>query len=392
MGKSKKEKKSKKDKKQKSLKHGHVIEKTIGSSNEISFDVLQKKKIDSVTAKRPDPWDISQRAVKKSYSSNFHSKLIVVLVSITIFLALTAIAILGVAAWMQQQSGSLAQLQTEIVSAKNDSVALSDFHESIKTLLTAEGAEISQSVKISDMEKYEKIAVAKKSSLEKNKENMTETLKDIGTPVEREIGNNSLSLINKELQVLEEDFNVLEYALPYLSIRTNAKSAFQKMTEANTADGQATTYLLKGTSDDAQRAIQAATESKNAVAEAMSGFESAISTAKKDSSVFSSSCKELESYVEFCKLYSSAQDATIAAASAYINRNSEELKAQNDTYNSLKSQASTIAKAWDREITDIIDEEFKSKREGDVDAFLENLKERNSIFERVQKYVEDNNL
>lgn len=392
MGKQKKTKKSKKEKKQKNLKSGHLIEKTIGSSNEISFDVLQKKKLDTASVKKPDPWEISQPSVAKKSRDGLRTKLIVVLVAITLFLALTAIAILGIAAWLQQQSGALGQLQTEIVSAQNDSKSLDDLHASVKTLLTDDGHEISQSTTAGDLEKYEKIASAKKSSLEKNKESMTETLKDIGTPAEREIGNNALSLINKELQLIEQDFNVLEYALPYVSIRSDAVSSFAKMTEANTADEQATTYLLKGTADDAEKAIQAANESKSAVEEAREGFENAIKTAKKNSSVFSESTAELETYVEFCKFYSSAQDATIGAANAYINRNSEELEKQNDTYNSQKSQASSIAKTWDFEVTRTIDENFKTKRDEDSESFLENLKERNSFFEHVQKYVVDNNL
>ena len=373
----------------KSLKTTHLKKGTEGSSNEISFDVLQQKKLATADVRTEAPWEISATIKTKKFKVGHPEHWIKVLTIAIACLVTLALALMSIASLMQRMSGSLERLQSQILEVKQTS---DDFEEVIivaNTLLNFEASEIGNTLSEQKISNAETSCEKLKKTLEKDKETVTSTLSEIGTPSDREAGNNAISLANKELLLAERFSNVVSYGRPYVVLKTSTTQALKKLVEADSADKQASSQLTAGSTEEAKKSIETADKAKLLIQEANELFEEAMKI-NDDSPERLISEAKIKEYLTYCQLVEDAQDATIASANAYIDRNKEELEKKNVDYNSLKEKASAISNAWEKSIDELIDDAYSEKRAQDIDGFNQDLKERDSLLNSVNKYLKGN--
>ena len=317
-------------------------------------------------------------------------KMVKILVCVTVFLCLVALGLMGAAAWMQHASGSLSRMQSQMQSVKKTSEELESVIVVSQTLLNSGTADVTATISVAKLDESKSEVASEKRKLESEKTDLSATLTDIGTPVDRDAGNNAISLINKELLLIDRFEQTCEYSSPYLSLHSKATAALNKLVEADSADRNATSQLLAGNSDDAKKSIETANEAKALALEAKQMFEE-VKQVNKEAAVSLVEGTVVDEYVTYCQLIADAQDAAVASANAYVARDKDELATQNDVYNKAKEKANAISVKWEKEITELLDEAFVQARAGEVDGFNQDLKERDSLFNSVANYLKGKN-
>ena len=325
-------------------------------------------------------------SLKKKDKLAFAEKMVKILFCVTVVLCFTAIGLLGAAAWMQHKSGSLSQMQTEMKEVKETSADLESVIVIAQELLNAGTSDISGTISAEVLDETRSEAQNAKEKLESQKTELSATLNDIGTPVDREAGNNALTLINKELLLIDRFEQTSVYSSLYLKLHKQASQGLSKLVEADSADRTATSQLMAENTDDARKSIESANNAKALALEAKTSFEQAKQINRR-AAVWLIDSSVIDEYVTYCQLIADAQDAAVASANAYISRNKDDLSNQNDAYNKAKENANAISSKWEKEITDLLDEAFVQVRTDDVDGFNQDLKERDSLFNSVTGYL-----
>ena len=373
----------------KDFKSTHLKKGTEGTSNEISFDVLQQKKLATADTRKEAPWEFSANGKTKKFSARHPEHWVKILAIVIACLVSLVLALMGIASVMQRMSGSLDRMKSQIQQVKQASEDFEEVITTANTLLNFEASEIGNALSEQKISNAETSCDKLKKTLEKDKESITSTLSEIGTPSDRESGNNAISLVNKELLLAERFSNVVSYGKPYVALKTSTTHALKKLVEADSADKQASSQLTAGSVDEARKSIEAAEQAKSLAQEASELFEKAMQI-NENSPVELIDESKFKEYLKYCQLVEDAQDATIASANAYIDRNKEELEKKNAEYNSLKEKASAISNAWDKSIDELIDNAYSEMRAKDIDGFNQDLKERDSLLSSVNKYLKGN--
>ena len=368
------------------LRSGHLKKGTEGSSNEISFDVLQKKKLTTDDVRAGKPWDISSASRKQDVKLSHAEKWVRILGIITAGLVIVALVLLGAVAWMQQQSGSLGNMQSQMSSIKKTSENLESLIVITQNLYNSGTSDIQRVISSEKLEETAQLADKVKQELEVQKQELGDTLSNIGTPIDKDAGNNALTLINKQLILIDRFKAANKYSLPYVKLKEGVTDSLNKLVNADSADRLASSQLMQGNTDDANKSIETANNAKSLALEAKAGLEEAQRTNEKaetpllDASIF-------EQYVTYCQLIADAQDSAVASAQAYVDRNKEELATQNEAYNATKEKATEISGKWDKQLTEMLDDAFAEFRQGSVEAFNQDLKERDSLYYSVSNYL-----
>ena len=321
----------------------------------------------------PDKTSLAERMVK-------------ILFVVTGILVLAALGLMGAAAWMQHASGSLGRLQAQMQEVKETSDETEQLIAVTQTILNSSTQDVTSTINSSKLEEIDALSSKIEDELQNEKQQLVNTLNDVGTPVDREAGNNALLLVNKQLLIVGRYENANAYAKPYISLNEEINSALAKLIEADSADRDASAQLMAGNSDDAGKSVESANKAKALALEAKAMFEQAEKVSK-EAAVQLIDAQIFEEYVTYCQLIADAQDAAVACANAYVSRNKDELATQNEVYNKAKERANEISAAWKMEITDLLDNAFIEARAGDVDGFNQDLKERDSLFNSVSNYL-----
>ncbi|MDO4841769.1 MAG: hypothetical protein Q3982_03725 [Phoenicibacter congonensis] len=369
------------------FKSFHIKDKTIGSSNEISFNVLESKKLTEENEKAPSPWEISPEAVAKKKKKRLHSKAIAIAGVSFVVLAVLIAVILSVASFIQTQSGSNDKLFNQIKEVQKTSDDLSDLRETLQLLLKNDLDDLGVNITADKLSTLSGKAAKAKETLEKDKSSIEATLQEIATPAEKEAANNAITLINKELSLIATFQDVNYYANPFITAKESAESAMSLLVDADSKDREASQYLSSTSTDEVKKAIDSATEAKTLAASAKQKFNDIIYLSSQNNKL-NLDDELMNGYVEYCDDIIAAQEATINVANAYVDRNKETLQEQNDKYNQLKEAAVTISKTWNKKLPEIIDEQYNSNREGNIEGFDLDMKERDSIYKSVKNYVD----
>ena len=162
-----------------------------------------------------------------------------ILAAVTAFLCLVALGLLGAAAWMQHASGSLGRMQTQVQAVKKTSEDLESLIVVTQTILNSVSGEVERTIDAEKLQETKTLATKKRSELEEQKAELATTLNDIGTPVDREAGNNALSLVNKQLLLIDRFEQAEKYTLPYVELRPDLLLAVNKLVQADTSDREA---------------------------------------------------------------------------------------------------------------------------------------------------------
>lgn len=360
----------------KDIEKGYIVDKTKGSSNELSFNVLQGKANTAVDAKAPNPWEINPEAVAKKRNSRRRGKIIAALAGVAGVLALGIVVILMIAGFLQEQNGSITSLNDGISKVLDLSDENAELRSDLQIILTSDGDGINNSNVMQNYETVLKEATNRKATLQERRAEIEQLQSQIATPTEKEAANNAMLLIDAEISIIDCAVGSQGYVTEFLEKRELSIEGMNLLVDSDSKDREASSSLTAQNTDEAQKAVTSANEGKEMASQAKAKFEA---LAELDS--------RFEEYVTFADLKVQANAATAAAAQAYIDRNKEELKTQNDKYNDLQTQATDISSKWERELYEVFDEEFSSARENDAKTFEDDLKNRDSIYQTVQNYL-----
>lgn len=368
------------------FKSAHLIEKTIGSSNEISFNVLESKKLKNGSDSAPAPWEISPEAVAKKKKARVRGRLLTILSIVAVVLIGIVFAIWGFAGLFQNYAGSMDKLHSQINDVVKTSDDLVEMRSTLQLLLNNDPNDFGTNVNADNLTNLKDKAEKSKSTLASEKSNLETTLSEIATPADRDGANNAITLADKESSLVDLYETTFSFAYPFILSKENANSAMKDLIDADAKDREASQLLGNANTDDAKKAIDAANESKQLAINAKGLFQNVVDANLQNEELGLDSAL-LQSYVDYCDYIISSQDATVAVANAYIDRNKEELQAQNDKYNELKTEAADISKNWNQQLPDLINDQFKEKRQGNTDALAQDLKDRDAIYKQVKSYI-----
>ena len=369
----------KKKKKNKKVEPGHLVEKTIGSSNEISFDVLEQMKKVVGEEEPSEPWVMSTAEVQAKRKSRKQTKILLALVFVMLILLVVLGATFLIANFLERQNGTTGDLNSEVKDTLELSDDNADFRKSLNSLFIDTGAVIGTEDIVSKYEKQLEQANKSITNFEKKKTNINRLMGQLATPFQKTLGEGAISLIGKETDIINRANSAKDYSLKYLKERKLAVDGYSLITKSQELDSEATESFLKGGEDNAKAAIEKANQAKEYASDAKKKFDELY----KSSSSF-------DNFVTYCQLKVDAQTATVAAASAYIARNKEEMDKQNNVYNELQEEAQSMARSLEEKPYETLDSAFYEKRKDDSDAFVADFKQRDYVYNKVEDELKKN--
>ena len=364
-------------KKAKHIKEGFIKEKTKGKTNEISYSVLEGKR-ENTAPRDIDPWEIVTQEKKKKSAGLSTRKKRVIIPLLTFVLVILLILLINVGAGLYQKySGSIDYIQSKEKETLMFIECNNDLNNIMNNLLSADGNTIQSVVSVSDIQNMSTSINNKTEEMNNVRSEIEASVKNIATPKDINVANDCLDAITTELEIIECYKAVIKYAETYIEDRTYAVNAMEYIVSGDEADREATELLMAGNNE---AAAQSKEKSQQALEDNTLAKSALLSMSDENSEKF-------RDYIEFCDYRISAQEAAVAAAQAYIERNKTELETQNSTYNDNQSKATQIAEKWSEKPYETLDSTYYEKRVNDSRRYKELLERLKNDVSKVSSYL-----
>lgn len=364
-------------------KSGHLVDKTIGSTNEISFSVLDKAKKDvDYGGEETAPWSLDEKRVaeqKRKRTGKIRRRALL----ITLLIVASIIAILlAISTFVQINTGSLVTLKHDI----NEAISVSDKSSSLLSLgsklVNDECGDIASTDFLKNFD-TNKLEIDKEiEEHNKLKDKITTDLKEIATPTDVEAGNNALEMLDRQARLLDELKNNMDDAKPFVLEFVSTTNAMNSLMNGDSKSREATSLLSNANAEDARKSIQASDEAITQFEDAKFYFENANDVGKSE--------VDYSDYINYCNLRIEAENAGKTSAQAYIDRNKETLDAENAIYNDKLSQATEIASAWKEKPFEQVGSKFKDKLSGKNEAWSSEMSLSEKFYKEIKLYIERN--
>ncbi len=370
---------------------GHIKENTFGSSNEISFSVLDAKKrstesddskdsgtplgrislftlgkakkpastpakdklitmpsdeggkgmpsgstgslLDSSKSSKAPKWEYSQQEVMARKSARRRSRRIAVTAIVLAVLLLAAIGgYFGIKA-IQHQMDFIGQL--------DDQVAIIDSQrEKLQPFITLVNDAVDKPIDDLDFNSQKATLESERSAIDEATAKLKASRKEIDriqehlvAPTDKERSNDAIQFINAMLNMIEIGNKIMEDCLVYTQDHATANLCMQ-----NLLDGDATAReAAELGGGNTQESIRASIEKSN---EAIAKFNDA--SAEAVSVRDSGKVDGMQLFIDYIALRTSAQESAINADNAFLNVNSAQLTAFGEEYNSKEAQAAEM--------------------------------------------------
>lgn len=364
-------------------KSGHLVDKTIGSTNEISFSVLDKAKKDvDYGGKETAPWSLDEKRVaeqKKKRTGKIRRKALL----ITLLIGASIIAILlAISTFVQINTGSLGTLKHDI----NDAISTYDKGSNLlalgNKLVNDECGDIASTDFLKNFDSVKQEIEKEAEEANKLKEKIAIDLKEIATPGDVEAGNNALDMLDKQVRLLDDLKNNMDDAKPFVSEFVSTTNAMNSLMNGDSKSREATSLLNNANVEDARKSIQASDEAITQFEDAKFYFESAKDVGTKEF--------DYSDYVSYCNLRIEAENAGKTSAQAYIDRNKETLDAENAIYNDKLGQATEIANNWKEKPFEQVGSKYKDKFSGKYEAWNSEMSPSEKFYKEIKLYIERN--
>lgn len=346
---------------------GHIIEKTLGNTNEISFSVLDAMSNETVQESHENPWEINSNEVKKKKKKRKRRKKIAVLSIVCIVMCVALAIALSIFRIAENQGGTTLNLKQDIQGLVNKCDEQYEVITCLDSLLNSNTDEIANSKQIDELSELQNRIDKWQNEIQTYEEKITEDLNNIVTPDQREIANSAILLSRQQKDILASAKQVNSYLPDAINNKSVVEEGLKRLLNGDSKDREATSLLLNGNESDATLAIEASKAAKEEFEIAKEQFEKA----KKSFDFF-------EEYVDYCNLKTEAEIAAESTANSFIAKNKEEMKAFNDKYNDCADQASKIADEWEKNPISKINEKVEGS-----------LKDDRSKFNQAKKYYQE---
>lgn len=364
-------------------KSGHLVDKTIGSTNEISFSVLDKAKKDvDYGGEETAPWSLDENQVavqKKKRTGKIRRRVLL----IVLFVIASIIAILlAISTFVQINTGSLGTLKHDI----NEAITSYDKNENLleigNKLVSDDCGDIASTDFLKDFDTTE-ISIKKTiEEINKLKEKLSSDLQEIATPTDVEAGNNAIEMLEKQVRLLENLSNYMDISNPYISEYIYCVDAMNSIMNGDSKSREATSLLNNANTDDARKSIQSSEEANTQFEDAKYYFDNAKELNAIDN--------DFSDYIKYCNLRIEAENAGKNSAQAYIDRNKETLDSENIIYNDKINQAIEIANAWTNKPYEQVSSAFKDKMSGLSDYWNSEIGLYDKFYKDIKLYMKKN--
>lgn len=364
-------------------KSGHLVDKTIGSTNEISFSVLDKAKKDvDYGGEETAPWSLDENRVaeqKRKRTGKIRRRALL----ITLLIVASIIAVLlAISTFVQINTGSLGTLKHDI----NEAISVSNKSSNLLALGSKVVNDGCGDIASTDFLKNfdtNKLEIDKEiEEANKLKDKITVDLKEIATPADVEAGNNALEMLDRQVRLLDGLKNNMEDAKPFVSEFVETTNAMNSLMNGDSKSREATSLLSNANAEDARKSIQASDEAITQFEDAKFYFENANDVGESE--------LDYSDYVNYCNLRIEAENAGKTSAQAYIERNKETLDAENAIYNDKLSQATEIASAWKEKPFEQVSSKYKDKLSGKNEAWNSEMSLSEKFYKEIKLYIERN--
>ncbi len=393
-------------KKHKLFSGAYVKRQTQGTSNEISFSVLDAISEESSDGAQSTPslplTEQNVKATMKKANSAFVppineikrrkrsrrrrqaliASLVIVVVAVVVGFAATAIG--NIIQNNTNLHASFVQAIEEISSTDEPLISLdeliADRIEEKGNYLTPASAYVSS---LDESEKaFNKLAPSlktAKSQLEQDR-SVIEDLKaqlngdDAGTADQAIVSIDArIAMIDMGSKLLEESFEA-ERAVK------EAYNGWQLLVSADTMSRDAAVLASQTGQENAQRALELDQQAKKQFEEALASFDD-VANSVEDS--------DLGSYIDYVKKRIEAAGYAIAADQAYIDRDKEALAEQTDLYTKADEEATALAEKLDGDPSDAISRLVAAPLSEDIDAYSEERQRAGQTDAYLREYLGD---
>lgn len=398
---------------------GHIKDNTFGSSNEISFSVLdaKKKSVDPDDAKdqgtplgrislftlgkakKPSStpskdklitmpsessgagsggtttplrdvsgsrqsgvpskpkWEYSQQEVNARKSKRRRAKAIAISASALVVLVLVAIGgYFGIKA-IQHQMDFIGQLDDQVAIVDAQREALQPFTTLVNDAADKPLGELDAAVQTSTLDAQRSKLDECTAKLKAGRKEIERIQEHLVSPGDKERSNDAIVSINAMLNMIEIGTKLMDDCMIYTKDHTDANRMMELLLEGDTAAREAAELGGGNTQDGIRASIDKSNEAIAKFKEA-----SALAAAIRDSGKVDG----MQVFIDYIGLRISAQESAINADNAFLNVNSAQLAAYGEEYNAKEAQAvEMIAGANGVYPPQLVEQAFDAWRAGD---------------------------
>lgn len=360
---------------------GYIKQHTLGSSNEISFSVLDSKinstgetastqkaaptkalssSPDTVTQPR---WTFSSSEVNARKAQRKRSRLAVIIIAI--LLACIALSVTGFFAMraIQHQMNYIEQLDDQTAALNKQLEKLDPYFELVNNAINMPLSSIDAEQQAQLNNDLSQQIPNAKSNLENIKHEVERLQQYLLTPSDTEKSNDTLSSINATLNLLELGGPIMEwacksssdYALATIYLSDIVESDGLAREAANLAN-RSTEDTMRASMDRSKECVDILNVARNAITDLRDGSVDAM--------------KEiLQPYVNYVSLRIEAQEAAIQADQAYLSVNSAQLISASSTYDQKETEAAELFATFGGVYPpEIIEQAYSSARDSNHDV------------------------
>lgn len=183
----------------------------------------------------------------------------------------------------------------------------------------------------------------------------------LGESTDREAAYQALICIDARREMLTEGEKILEEAKRAVTVAETMSAGWDLLLQADTAARDSAELISDMTEENVRASIEKSNEAISLLNQAVALFSQAQKT---NSSAVS------DDYLTYTDLRIQAMHCAIASNEAYLNREKDEMVAQNDSYNRLDSQAATLAQSFPSDPTDGAKAALRAAMGGENGAYL----------------------
>lgn len=370
-------------------KSGFLKRSTIGTSNEISFSVLDAKSDEAPDATSPE-WEFPQGEVKSRKKKRIRSRR-----TVTIAIVCAVLAVLVALGWVVMQGiraqighvGDVRYNMEKVLEAAN---GIQPFADKVQQQATADLQTLAQGSSAQHDEDVEggEAGTEAAHSLAKaamdDKSAISSAMENVINMRDKEAANDALSLANSCNRISEIGTPYLKSVQPYITQYRNAVSAEEAIMTGDSLARDAAVLAQNANDEDMEASIQKSEESKQAFAQARDQIAAMIQA-------FPALSDQLQPWVNYVQLRLDSQDAAIEADEAYLDVDSQALREANEAANQLEANAveayQQLQDAWPEKM---LSDAFVSFREGNAELRSWNVEYPNFLSTRtkVSDYLE----
>lgn len=388
----------------------HVKRSTQGSSNEISFSVLdaareardaeERDHREGGTArptlftlgkgKKPRPTPVKGQSIVLSGSSQASPAtsssmdrrmrgIVPVIVVVCVLLVITLVGGQALMSMREQQRSLLETLNDQVDIIKSCDESLLPFDElvmeqcNIKRLSPSATGNSAPSTEALN-EGYRAVVAEiapMRTQLEDTIAAMETLQQSLNDNDDKEAASQVVTAARSRLNMLDAGVSIIEESLMGTEAFLNARSGWNAVINADAVIREATALTEEMNKENVLASRAKGEEAMALLGEAKRGFTQAEPAYPG---------LDLSSFEAYVDKRSQAQEAALAADDAYLARDKEELEAQNDRYNTLEEEAAALAQGLGEDDPEqIVAQRFYGKIEADQAAYeAERLKAGNA--------------